>query len=485
MFYFKKYYNYIRRTCGYRPSIAIEPRLFNRVKKSKYGRYLMPKPLVEKSQFDIYLRRATTTLSRPVQIRVNMRDLSKAAVRVLGYLKFKTLKPTSLKFASTLLNMSASSGFPFIGRKGANLEKIRKMAKVMSEKRLTGNFKYFPNLCAFRLQQRGKFPKFSMKTRVMYPYPGAITLLEQQFLFPVITNFAKQKGNTFYTLGMTGGDMTNWLKNRKSFDPKKKKIVSVDLSAFDQNTCNELSASAFWVVKRLFKLTKEQTELFCNLMLHTLCSYHAMRYKSKPHMFIKDHGIPSGSSFTNLIGTIVHAIIMEYANPGILSEGNTLLCSDDNITLMTTEEEKRLYETYSAFGYTVQPEKSDVFKSWRKVSFLGYDWIDFLRNINLPLGVNQMVYHSQFLVELDAYERELARSASILLTGVNGQYAFRQLFPEVVSDIERGKDVRYMYLHGYSNPVTNPSVINKVSPKMRNTVSLSLKEHLTLGHFIR
>lgn len=483
MFYFKRYEHYIKQKCGYKPNIAVERGLESRILRSKYRGMLMPELRHDPKNFDVYLRKACLTLKNPTETSFNKSQLIKATVRLfrnLGPLKF--FKPTSFKFASKLLNSSASAGFPFKGKKGANIKNILYMARSMRNVNLGGKFIYFPNLCSFRLQLRGNSPNVKIKTRIIYPYPGAITLIEQSFIFPIIKFFEKKKGHTFYTLGMNGQDMSTWLKKRKR--RIKKFILSIDVSSWDQNMPNDVLICAFWVIKNMFILTPDQATLFYNQMLHSIVSYHCMVFKGKPHMFIKEHGIPSGSSWTNLIGTLCHAIIAEYFEPGILESERILLCSDDNMfeTNCTLEQIKT---KYLEFGLVIQIEKSDFFSSYRKVRFLGYNWNNCFRDIDISQSLNQMVFHSQFLVDLDPFEREIARSASILLTGLNGQKVFRELFPEIVDQINKGIDIKFHFLYGFGNPVTNPSVIGKTDVKKQSKVNVSLKEHLSYGHLIR
>lgn len=483
-FYFRKYKSYITRSCGFRPRIDVEEHLRRRIQKAGFGNKLMEDVVVSGPSYDVNLRKATVALMSMQTKSIDRSRLLKAAASVLQSFAScgKKYKPTSLKFAMTLLNKRAASGFPLIGRKGRYMAKIERMAEQMGKVNLGGVYRYFPNLCAFRLQLRGAAPNIKIKSRVMYPYPGAITAIEQRFVFPVLKRFESLKGKSFYTLGMRGEDVTKWLQSRGR--RKKKRILSIDIDAWDQNLQNDILVMAFWVIRECFILTPDECVLFQNQMLHSICSFQAMKYRGKPHLFVKTHGMPSGSSWTNLVGTLCHAIISEFTEPGILAEERILLCSDDNI-FETDKTLDQVAQDYLELGLTLSVIKSRVYSSWKHVSFLGYEWVDFLRNINISLALNQMVFHSQYLVDMSVFDRELARSASILLSGVNGQRVFRELFPEVIVNLLRGFNIKFHYLYGSGPPMTNPSVINKLNKDIPDSIDFSIREHLALGHLIR
>lgn len=465
---------------GRRPSLHIETGLVRRITKARLGKYIQQFK-IPISEFDITLKKAEKLMTSNPKFSGDKRKLIEASYRVFKACKFPDTKfvPTSYQYASeNQVNPRSSSGFPFYRRKGQVMTKLLSQADSLTA---DSHMWDWPMTRGFRLQLRKAQPKLKLKIRVMYPYPGVFILLEDTFIIPFVKHFIEN--DTFYVIGRNGKQISELLK--KKFH-KSNRILTSDVEAFDQNMLNETVIMAFYVLRAQLKLTKHQAELFEKMVEYFCTSLMVSKSKGSPvYGFIKTHGIPSGSGFTNMIGTIAHAIVLEYLQPHILDQ--CLICGDDNIVSADTMNVEELFSGYtSVFNLPISQEKSETFSSSKDVSFLGFRWKNYTRLVDRALVLNQLIWHTDFLTELDLYQRELARGASVLLNGANGSELFRMIFPDVMKMLDEGRDVRFTYLFGYQPPTTIPGVLSysKIRGPEPNT-NQSLKLHLNKGWLIR
>lgn len=201
---------------------------------------------------------------------------------------------------------------------------------------------------------------------------------------------------------------------------------------------NELTLCAFALLRCLFHLDKKESTLFEDLCTYFHCCPivgHVGTYKRE--VFMKDSGIPSGTGFTNLVGSIAHAIILAYHDPNWFETHHTMICGDDNLFFSNKRFTKQdLVDIYSVFGLETDLEETDIHSNIDSIYFLGYRWLRGIRVIDPVLCINRLVYHTSWIKDLSPYDRELARGVSIFLNGINGtQYLFK-IFPEVESSLK-------------------------------------------------
>jgi len=335
----------------------------------------------------------------------------------------------------------------------------------------------------FRLQVRESNAQVSLKVRVMYPFPGAITLIEAMFGAPFITHFINT--DTFYTIGKTGGQLAQSMKKRFKFAHKKG--FGTDVKSFDQSVQPELILMAFAILKFSLTLTPRESQLFDKMVLYFICApMVSPDMNGKMTSFIKIFGIPSGSFFTNILDTLSQGIAIEFAHPGILD--NALLCGDDN--LFFPGDGFHFSEFVSIlsneFGLVVSSEKSKFFTSLSSVFYLGFNWLHGIRQVSPLLVINQLLWHDDFITDLSTYDREVSRAASVLFNGANGKHIFAELFPDVMRMLDSNIEVKYSYISSSGPPPTLPVLTGELSVKdSKAQANLSLREHLTNGWFIR
>lgn len=464
---------------GRRGSWNLEKGILQRIVNAGYGSLVQSFKPLESSDFISVLEKGESLMKEKPTFKGNSRRLHRATLRVQNLCLFKDAKfnPLSPEEAWARQNPSSSSGFNLFARKGTVKEQtLHQLSSLFSG---ISQFWEFPMTRGFRLQLRESKGNLDRKIRLIYPYPGVITLLEAMFAGPFIDHFCSVE--TFYATGRTGAGISTMLKNK--FSAAKNGLCSSDVSSFDQNMLNEVIISSFWILRTQLKLNKGESQLFDNTVSYFCTSLMVSKSKgNSAYGFIKNHGIPSGSGFTNLIGTLAHAIVLEYLEEGIVSR--SLICGDDNIFSIEDTNTRKLFLGYEkVFNLPISREKTDFFKNSEEFYFLGFTWKNFVRYISPHLAINQCIWHSDFLTDLAPFEREVSRCASILLNGFNGAVIFKKLFPDVMLLLNDGKDIRFNYLQGYLPP--NTSVNNDLIFSKDPNINQSLKHHLKLGFAIR
>jgi hypothetical protein len=475
----------ILRRRGYLPKLILEKGILSRAKAHGLGKYVR-KDLDTKVTHDFLKESVEHSRANYTKLRKfngNFTKLVEATLRVEKSCKFSTKfrqKDLALTFSENV-NKKASSGFPHFRKKGELRGSIIDEAFRLFSEPNHSNFHKYPMSVGFRTQLRNKFGEddLKVKARVMYPITGAISLLEQSFAAPFIEHF--QSVQTFYAMGHTGREMGDILN--RNFRGKTN-IISIDYTSYDMTVLNELIILAFWILRNNLNITMIQEEYtFDKILIYFMNSIIGYKVgRDQVQFYIKEKGIPSGSAFTNLIGTLVNAIILEYIQPGATMD-NAQICSDDNIfvsqyTLKHVTSRMRKY-----FGLNVERHKCDVFSDSKTLDFLGYRWIDFQRNIDPILVVNQCVWHTSFREKLSRYERELGRCASVLLNGRNGIALFKRMFPDVINALRLKRDIKFLFMRDNAPPLRLPSLSSQ--PLKGEDVYQSLRLHLIKGYDIR
>lgn len=477
------------RFAGRRPSLHAESGLIERVRARGFGNKIKQFSTPEVTAFQASLDAAEKLMQLEPTFTGDKRLLVAATKRVFEACDFPKSKfrPSTIDYAAhNQLNLSSSGGHPEFQRKGLILDLLKEQATKCL---YSGWFEpfYWPITRGFRIQIRKLLMDLALKIRVMYPYPGVITLLECTFALPFVEHFISN--TSFYVIGKNGLEISKTI--RKKFEKVKGRITTTDISAFDQRVLNEFSIAAFSILRMQLQLNKKEDAVFKQIVAYFCCSYAVSKVPGKPaYCFVKTTGVPSGSGFTNMVDTLVHAIALEYCEPGILAKETTLVCGDDvlfDTSLINLQDFTN--KMLVICNLPIQWEKSKHFLSWRRVSFLGFDWIDGVRFQDEFLLINQLIWHSDFRTDLSKVERELSRGASILLNAQNGSTLFRKLFPDVIEHLEMGVDVKFYYMHGAQPPTTLPGVLGYIKPdNIHYTVpssNVSLSDHLDHGWKIR
>lgn len=281
------------------------------------------------------------------------------------------LKPCGFEEAASVIKTGASSGFWWFTKKRKVLVDIFQAANFLSlSLNKLKSVLIYPSYVAYRVQQRLS----GVKLRLIYVYPGVITLFEQMFLKPAIEYFQKNKNIQPYVVGSTGSDLvarwSNW--------QRRSRVVSIDWSSFDQKANVYLIKEAFSIIKQMFKMNSAQSFLFDLISFYFMFTpiYTTNPSDNSEGIVFKCRGVPSGSSFTNLVDTIVNLLAVysyliykkyELDKDFIASLGDDIViatnCPIDLTDMATVMQDW--------FDMEISSEKSEIFEKGQPVYFLG------------------------------------------------------------------------------------------------------------------
>lgn len=267
------------------------------------------------------------------------------------------------------ISSKTSAGLPFKPevRCGKVTNNLKRMA-VWSWRRLKRgeSFKVVPCIAGCRCELR---EKGTNKPRLVWEYPAYINVLENQFVLPFMEDKPSFMGCSY-----------NWLDEGRSMDKLMDRAKSgscwmnLVFSGFDSTVTVFLIRSAFRVVKSVMNLNDYELS-----MLHRLISYFIytpLLLFSKVEY--KHRGIPSGSAFAQLIGTIVNMIACAYADDcfhdlSINLERSVWLGNESSLSFQydfgKTDTMSNFLDQFKLLGLTVNSDKTKFARCYSDEEF--------------------------------------------------------------------------------------------------------------------
>lgn len=236
---------------------------------------------------------------------------------------------------------------------------------VRSQKIASGEQSPPPCVALKRTQHGPNGPK----TRLVWAYPQSMTILEAKYAAPIIASFKDfrlMRVIPYYQRKSTLGANLIRLQNR-SFR------YCLDYSGFDASVPRSLVQAAFDILRDFFvEVDEGEWEAIVRYFVYTEIIMPDF------NVYRKTRGIPSGSYFTQLVGSIVNYISLVYAFEvaGVsLHPANIMVLGDDSIVCpsryVPIAEMARILKT---LNLTVNVEKSHVSRGSQPVEFLGHYW---------------------------------------------------------------------------------------------------------------
>lgn len=230
--------------------------------------------------------------------------------------------------------------------------------------------------------------KLKLKDRLIWGEDAATVAIEAPFARPLIEHTSEKWFN------YAGGKSPDKLRKNIEFSKMDKFFwTSIDFSRFDQTIPSWLIHQAFAIIKEFFDGEDEQLELdwIEYNFIHTMLAYPGKG------IFQKHRGIPSGSHFTQLIGSICNMLMvisyvaslqdgqfqdkMDYVRRVVGDRNDNHLLhmfvmGDDNLVFTT---QKLDFEDLSAyvhvnFGVKIHPTKCESGDTYSYPSFLKRIW---------------------------------------------------------------------------------------------------------------
>lgn len=266
--------------------------------------------------------------------------------------------PDSLELVKAL-KLSKSSGLPLMTSKAQSL-----VYSLDREEQIRSGIKA-PNPCvAFKRTQKDN------KTRLVWGYPLEMTIMEARFARPLIDYFKSH--NTPMAFGLT--KVALGAKIHRNFEDQPGTTVCLDFSKFDSTISQTMIRQAFRILGTWF--TEEDKDKYG---WKTLIEYfiHTPIVMPDGHLYTgKNHGVPSGSYFTQMIDSIVNVAMMyslQYSQGMNFRSESLLVLGDDVIVQVKGKIELEKYSDYlSKVGLKLHGEEKTVIG---ECHFLGATWI--------------------------------------------------------------------------------------------------------------
>lgn len=250
------------------------------------------------------------------------------------------LRPISIEKAITFLKDGTNSGLPFNVKKG----KIKHKLLI--------NLDSIPDdlpCILFTRTQEGN------KTRNVWGYPAKITLLETRFYQPLL-NF--QRDNSYWRGALLSAEETDRRISRIMNVLKRNLsdhcIISIDFSAFDASVQPFMINLAFDFIKTLFQPEYGEDIEYLKRLFMTI------PLLTPEGIFRGVHGVPSGSTFTNEVDSIVQYLVA--ISTGLVLGVHLQIQGDDGLYLIKDSDVNDFLARFTSVGLQVNKSKTVIAK---------------------------------------------------------------------------------------------------------------------------
>jgi len=202
---------------------------------------------------------------------------------------FRRLRPVDLKASANNLKRNTNSGLPYYMRKGKVIEQsLDNYEHLLSEE--------YPCILFTRTQENGK-------TRTVWGYPIADTLLEGKYFLPLLEYQKKQPWRS----ALIGPEEVNSKLTTLilSAVENDKTLVSIDFSSYDSTVKESLQMESFNYIKSLF----QENEAILKELNYIANRFNSIGLITPDGIWGSSHGVPSGSTFTNEVDSIAQYLV--------------------------------------------------------------------------------------------------------------------------------------------------------------------------------
>lgn len=265
---------------------------------------------------------------------------------------------------------------------------------------------------AFTRTQLAKLP--SIKVRNVFGEAFHLILIEGLSAAPLLEAFKSR--DTFY---VTGKDPTSYVPNYFSkIDQLNGWLVALDWSKFDATV-------QLWEIEHAFSALK-QLVTFPTILSERAFDVSVILFKRRKLaapdgvLWMREGGIPSGSYFTNMIGSIINYTRVKYAC--LRMEYPILSCriqGDDSVICIASHEKPEVHALaciVAEHGWVLNPTKCMVSRNSEEITFLGRSQRQ-LFNIRERLKVLRLMCFPEYKVDdpkiSTARVRMIARDAGL------------------------------------------------------------------------
>jgi len=268
-----------------------------------------------------------------------------------------------------------------------------------------------------------------LKFRQFYPLPQIVQVIERRFFDPILLHFEKLK-STPYAFGFIWPHLKEVYKNMQAY----KFVYSLDMSGYDISIPHVIIDLIFKELKKLLKMTPGETKLYEQITLYHKNALIMSSDAGGAIIFNKTRGLLSGSTVTNLFGSLINMFCLNYFcidNNITINKRSYSVLGDDCIFGFNKYIEFSFISNYflKTFGLSVSSEKSELFKKGEKIYYLGHYFDLNGRYLNRNRLNQQLCFSETFIPEevMSKTERIVSKVCSLLFKSVDGFYEFEQI----------------------------------------------------------
>jgi hypothetical protein len=247
-----------------------------------------------------------------------------------------------------------------------------------------------------------KRTQFNDKTRLVWGYPYSMTIIEGCVAYPLLDVF--KGGHTPMAFAMTSGCLGTKLRVASYH---KRWAYSLDMSAFDSSICSKLINLAFQIIRTWYDL--DQVESITGVTVRRIIDLVEKYFITTPivmpnsKLYLgKNHGVPSGSFFTQIVDSIVNVIVagtisshfsLSVDKKDVFVLGDDLLMWSDRLINL---DDMARYATRKLGVKMHGSEKSTVSRFDEPVHYLGRDWSNGIPSLSSDEILKRMLYPERF-----------------------------------------------------------------------------------------
>lgn len=250
--------------------------------------------------------------------------------------------------------------------------------------------------------QAFKRTQFNDKTRLVWGFPYSQTLIEGLLAHTLNQRF--QCSRTPMAYGLKSGVIGTRLRVSSY---RNKYAYSIDYSQYDSSIARSLIHVAFDILRTWFNLDEVEpiTGATVSRIFEVIEGYFIFTPIIMPDMYLyrgKNHGVPSGSYFTQIVDSIVNVIIagaQSYHFKLNVGLEDLMVLGDDQLFWSNhgVELNKIAYYVQRVFQVKAHgEEKSCIYHYDEPVHFLGRDWTDGVPGRDINEVIQLMVYPETF-----------------------------------------------------------------------------------------
>jgi hypothetical protein len=285
-----------------------------------------------------------------------------ATFRMAGGRSRRYLPLSENEVVDKVLHLDKSAGAPFFCNTSLILDRgIQRSRDVRA-----GRIGFDPYVAYRRIQHGSSGPK----GRLVWGSPLATTILAASFAKAAYKGLVRRH---CFSYGYQKAEVGAFISE---FQAVARRVYCLDFSGFDSTVPAFVIGDAFDIVHSHLLLDAEETDLFYRL---TNDFIHSRIVLPDASIYQKHRGIPSGSPFTSIVGSICNLIILNYIwirlTDAALKEDRVLVLGDDSIVATNSIVSlDSIARVANELGMEVSVSKSKVAARGDRVEFLGHEW---------------------------------------------------------------------------------------------------------------